>query len=411
MESYTTSVLSPQDPMSKFNNSNTTSANAHGPAPHARHNSHGASLSHQPFLGNSKTVVVNGGGQAQTVASFQPNNNTHGSPTTTSPAQQQQHQQNHSHSHHGASSPVESAPQTPYYPQKQQQHIPRPLQQNQQQPQPSQPHQQQQQHPPIPEHHHVQYPSYKDPSSPPYPLSNGHANGTGMLNKANSNSNGMGRSHTHTLSHPHLQFAPYQEQNQKQQYQQPQQQHFNSFQHAHPQSPFRPPGSHIPHSMSIPMKPPTPTRMHLQFGPGTGVGAPSYDRRGSLGGGGYHLLHHDMMDTAMDSDGSSDRDSGDEGYGVGGGGGSGVIQGAQWTRQEVNKPLIHFFCAMWIFIFLVVHHAHIPPPSFFLTHERMSRKKIYWHWKLGKKTRGTCSWLQRVLTSISFFFTVAWQCL
>ncbi|KAG0360343.1 hypothetical protein BGX24_005583, partial [Mortierella sp. AD032] len=67
----------------------------------------------------------------------------------------------------------------------------------------------------------------------------------------------------------------------------------------------------------MPMKPPTPTRLHLQFGPG----APSYDhRRASLGGGGYH-----DMDTAMDSDGcSSNGDSGDEG----------AVQGAQWTRQE-----------------------------------------------------------------------------
>ncbi|KAF9335615.1 hypothetical protein BGZ91_010434 [Linnemannia elongata] len=341
MESFTTSVMSPQDPMNKFNNNSTSSgmaSSAHGPAPYAPHNSHSTAFSHQPFPGNSNTVFVGSGGQAQTVASFQSssmrgeqqlnNNNAHGSPTTTSPAQQQQHKQNHPHSPHGATSPVESAQQTPYHPQKQQQNIPRPLQQNQQ-PQPSQPHQQR----PIPEHHHIQYPSYKDPSSLPYPLSNGHANGTDMQNKANSNSNGMVRSHTHSLSHPHLQFAPYQEQNQKQQYQQPQQQHFNGFQQFRPQSPFRPPGSHIPHSMSMPMKPPTPTRMHLQFGPGTGVGAPSYDRRGSLGSGGYHLLHHDMMDTAMDSDGSSDRDSGDEGFGSGGGG---VIQGAQWTRQECD---------------------------------------------------------------------------
>ncbi|KAF9544337.1 Transcription factor myb3r-5 [Mortierella hygrophila] len=169
-----------------------------------------------------------------------------------------------------------------------------------------------------------------------------------MLNKANSNSNGMVRSHTHSLSHPHLPFAPYQEQNQKQQYQQPQQQHFNGFQQVHSQSPFRAPGSHIPHSMPMPMKPPTPTRMHLQFGPSTGVGAPSYDRRGSLGSGGYHLLHHDMMDTAMDSDGSSDRDSGDEGFG--GGFGGGVIQGAQWTRQEdilLREAVVKFNGKAW----------------------------------------------------------------
>ncbi|KAF9086197.1 hypothetical protein BGX29_001514, partial [Mortierella sp. GBA35] len=171
----------------------------------------------------------------------------------------------------------------------------------------------------IPEHHHIQYPSYKDTPNT-YSSSNGISNGNGASNgiMIKTNGSGMARSHTHSMSHSHLHFAPYQEQNQKQQYQQPQQQHFNGF-HAHQQqhqSPFRHPGSSgFSHSISMPMKPPTPTRMHLQFGPG----APSYDRRGSFGGIGYH-----DGDTAMDSDGSSNGDSGDEG----------VIQGAQWTRQE-----------------------------------------------------------------------------
>ncbi|KAG0290287.1 hypothetical protein BGZ97_006211, partial [Linnemannia gamsii] len=79
----------------------------------------------------------------------------------------------------------------------------------------------------------------------------------------------------------------------------------------------------------MPMKPPTPSRMHhLQFGPG---GPSSHDRRGSLPGSGYphplhhHLQHHQDMDTTMDSDGSSGGDSGDECFG-GGGGGGGLTQ-------------------------------------------------------------------------------------
>lgn len=88
------------------------------------------------------------------------------------------------------------------------------------------------------------------------------------------------------------------------------------------------------------------------------------------------------MDTAMDSDGSSDRDSGDEGFGSGGGG---VIQGAQWTRQEVNKPLIHFLCDEKNFFFVFVPHAGILPFSFFLAHEQMS----------GTNTIGIGKWEKR----------------
>ncbi|KAF9927269.1 Transcription factor myb3r-5 [Linnemannia zychae] len=299
---------------------------AHGPAPHARHSSHDTfSHHHQVFPSADRHGKgdIRGGQTAQTAPSFQCSSTRGDGSDNRSPTVQQQNQLHPCHSTPLAQSPLH---------QQNQQHDSRSQLQPQQtvqqpQQQPPQPHASQQQQYSIPEHHHTQYPTFKDYSKP---HTNGNSSGPGAI-----------RSHTLSLNHPQLHLTPYQEQNQKQQYQQPQQQpqqqHYNGFpqgyKHTTSASPFRTSGSsHLSHSMSMPMKPPTPTRMHMQFGPGASL----YDRRGSLPGLGNY-----GMDATMDSEGSSNGDSGDEV----------IVQGnTQWTRQEdilLREAVVKFNGKAW----------------------------------------------------------------